>query len=465
MDTLRATLGEGAVATGPDAARWSNDWTGQHEWTPLCVARPADTAGVASVLAAAREAGVAVVPVSGNTGLAGGTVAEGAVMLSLDRMNRVRDINAKARTATVEAGVILSHLHEATAPHGLTFPISFGAKGSAMLGGMLSTNAGGSGVLRHGNTRDLVLGLEAVLPDGRVLDAMTALHKDNSGLDLRHLLIGAEGTLGVITAAVVKLAPLPLARATAMVAVRDLDAGLALLNRLQAASGGAVEACEYMDRTFMRAHAAHFPDAARPFIDDHDVTILIELASTAPRDATPGLDGQVPLAGHLETVLGEMLEQGLMRDAVVAQSEAQRGAMWQRREAAAEVITTRKPVVITDIAVPLDGVATFLDCMAARLLRIDGGAVPVAVAHLGDGNIHYAVWPSDAALKDAITEAVEDEVLALRGSFSAEHGIGTAKLDSMRRRKDPVALDVMRAIKAALDPDDLLNPGKLIPPR
>ena len=463
--TLRAALGDGAVATGGDAARWSRDWTGQYTWTPHCVARPADTAGVAAVLQAARAAGVAVVPVSGNTNLAGGTIAEGAVMLSLDRMNRVRDINAAARTATVEAGVILAQLHAATEPHGLTFPTTFGAKGSAMLGGMLSTNAGGSGVLRHGNTRDLVLGLEAVLPDGRVLDAMAALHKDNSGLDLRHLLIGAEGTLGVITAATVKLAPLPLARATATVAVPDLDAGLTLLNRLQAASGGAVEACEYMDAAFMRTHAAHYPDATRPFADVHDVTILVELASTAPRDACPGADGQVPLAAHLESVLGEMLEEGLVLDAVVAQSEAQRTAMWQRRESAAEIIVARKPVLITDIAVPVDKVATFLDRMKTRLQRIDPNGEPVAIAHLGDGNIHYSIWPSDPALKDALTEAVEDEVLALRGSFSAEHGIGTAKLGSMRRRKDPVALDVMRAIKTALDPDDLLNPGKLFPPR
>ncbi|WP_375258544.1 FAD-binding oxidoreductase [Citreimonas sp.] len=465
IGTLRAALGDGAVATGDDAARWSQDWTGQFAWTPLCVARPTDTAGVARVLQEARAAGVPVVPVSGNTNLAGGTVAEGAVMLSLDRMNRVREINEKARTATVEAGVILSQLHAATEAHGLTFPMTFGAKGSAMLGGMLSTNAGGSGVLRYGNTRDLVLGIEAVLPDGRVLDAMAALHKDNSGLDLRHLLIGAEGTLGVITAATVKLVQLPLARATATVAVPDLDAGLQLLNRLQTASGGAVEACEYMDRAFMRNYAAHYPDAARPFAEEHDVTILIELASTAPRDATPRPDGQVPLAAHLESVLGDMLEDGLVLDAVVAQSEAQRTAMWQRREAAAEIIVSRKPVVITDIAVPVDAVATFLERMQARLQEIDPRAEPLAIAHLGDGNIHYSIWPTDGALKDALTEAVEDEVLALRGSFSAEHGIGTAKLGSMRRRKDPVALDVMRAIKAALDPDGVLNPGKVVPPR
>mgnify|MGYP006292338701 CR=1 FL=1 len=464
IDDLRAALGPEAVATGADVARWSQDWTGQYAWRPLCVARPADTRGVATVLRMARDRGVPVVPVSGNTNLAGGTIAEGACMLSLDRMNRVRAINPAARTAVVEAGVILSQLHAEAETHGLTFPMTFGAKGSAMLGGMLSTNAGGSGVLRHGNTRDLVLGIEAVLPDGRVLDSLSALHKNNSGYDLRHLLIGAEGTLGVITAAVVKLVPQPLARATAMVAVPSLDAGLTLLNRLQEASGGAVEACEYMDRVFMRTHAAHFPDAAAPFAEAHDVNIMVELASTAPRDATPGPEGQVPLAAHLENVLGDMLEQGLVLDAVVAQSEAQRLAMWQRREAAAEITVARKPVLITDVAVPVDAVDTFLKAMQHRLAEIDPDAEALVIGHLGDGNMHYSVWPSDAAHKEAITEAIEDEVIALRGSFSAEHGIGTAKLGSMQRRKDPVAVEVMRAIKGALDPDDLMNPGKVIPP-
>jgi FAD/FMN-containing dehydrogenase len=462
-DRLRDVLGVQGVATGADAARWSRDWTGQLCWTPLCVARPADRVGVAAVLGAARASGVPVVPVSGNTGLAGGTKAEGAVMLSLDRMNGVREIRPQARVAEVEAGVILSALHDAVAEHGLSFPMTFGARGSAMLGGILATNAGGSNVLRHGNTRDLVLGIEAVLADGTLVDLMGALHKDNSGLNLKHLLIGSEGTLGVITAATVKLVPEPVARATAMVAVPSLADALSLLNDLQSRTGGAVEAFEYMDATFMAVHAAHFPDAQRPFAQGYDVNILCEIASADPAAARPDATGRRPLDAELEAALTRAVENGRALDAVIAQSEAQRVAMWARREAAAEITVARKPVAICDIAVAVDDVDRFLGAMRVRLPQIDPGAEPMAIAHLGDGNIHYAVWPTEAGLKDAITEAVEDEVLRLHGSFSAEHGIGMLKLPSMRRRKDPGALAAMRAIKAALDPDGVLNPGKVIP--
>ncbi len=460
---LRDALGPNAVATGADAARWSCDWTGQLRWTPLCVARPADTAGVAAVLRAARAAGVPVVPVSGNTGLAGGTVADGAVMLSLDRMARIRAIRPKAQVAEIEAGVVLSTLHEAAAAQGLRFPMTFGARGSAMLGGMMATNAGGSGVLRYGNTRDLVLGIEAVLADGRVVDLMGALHKDNSGLNLKHLLIGSEGTLGIITAAVVRLVPAVTARATAMAAVPDFDAALALLADLQAASGGGVEAFEYMDARFMDTYAAHAPDAPEPFAARHAINILCEIASTDPAAAQPDPSGAMPLDAIVERVLAAGLEAGRVTDAVVARSDAQRDALWARREAAAEITVARKPVLICDIAVATDRVEAFLSAIAPRLAAIDPGAEPMTVAHLGDGNLHYSVWPTDARDKDAIAEAVEECVLALGGTFSAEHGIGSLKRDSMRRRKDPGALAAMRAIKDALDPDGLLNPGKLLP--
>ena len=462
---LRAALGDAQVLTGADAARKAQDPTGKYRWQPLALVRPADTVEVAAVLRLAGAAGAAVVPVSGNTGLAGGTRAEGAIMLSLERMNRIREIRPDARVAVVEAGVVLSRLHEAAEAHGLYFPLWFGARGSAMVGGALSTNAGGSNVLRYGNTRALCLGLEVVLADGRVMNLMGALHKDNSGLDLKDLFIGAEGTLGVITAAVLKLVPKPVAYATAMVAVPSLPAALDLLNRLQSATGGAVEAFEYMPRSYMERYAICNPKARPPFAETHEVTILVEVGATAPRDAVPGPDGTVPVVALLEATLEAMMAQGLVLDGVVARTGAQRTEMWARREAAAAITFTRQPLVDNDIAVPLDKVETFVRRMEQRLPEVDPGAESITVAHLGDGNLHYTVWPTsgDAALHDRLREAVEDIVAELGGSFSAEHGVGTSKLTTMTRRKDPVALDVMRAIKTALDPQGLLNPGKVMP--
>ena len=465
IDDLRTLLGVDNVLQGKDAEPWSSDWTGQYQWQPLCVARPASTEEVSGVLRRANSARIPVVPVGGNTGLAGGTKGEGAIMLSLDRMNTIVEMRADARVAIVEAGVILSDLHRAAEAEGLSFPMTFGAKDSARIGGLLSTNAGGSNVLRYGNTRDLVLGLEAVRADGQVINLMSELHKDNSGLNLKHLLIGAEGTLAVITKAVLKLVPTPGAFATAMVAVDRLEDALRLLNRLQEATGGGVEAFEYMPRRYVETYLGMFPDARRPFEQMHDINILVEIGATAPRDVIAGDDGQVPVVGYLEMVLASFFEDGALLDAVVASNEAQRRAMWAMREAAGPVSLSHKPVVNNDIAVPLDKVSTFLETMDAELQEMDADAVSMVVSHLGDGNIHYAIWPSrdDPVHLDRLMEAVEDRVLALGGSFSAEHGIGVTKRPSMARRKDKVALDTMRAIKQALDPNGILNPGKVFP--
>ncbi|SNR25137.1 FAD-binding oxidoreductase [Puniceibacterium sediminis] len=465
LGALRRAVGNGAVLTGADAAPWSQDWTGAYHWTPLCVVRPASTAEVSAVMKVAFDARMPVVPVSGNTGLAGGTFAEGAIMLSLDRMNRVREIRPEARIAVVEAGVILANLHEAALAKGLVFPLTFGARGSSMVGGFLSTNAGGSNVLRYGNTRDLVLGIEVVMADGQVMNLMSELHKDNSGLNLKHLMVGAEGTLGVITQAVLKLVPRPAATATAMVAVASLDDALSLLNALQMATGGAVEAFEYMPQAYLEVYARHNPQSRPPFDTEHAHCIMVEIAATAPRDATPGPYGEVPLVGYLEEVLGDMLESGRVLDAVVAQNEAQRAEIWERREAAGSLLVSRNPMVNNDIAVPLDKVSVFLDRMNLRLAVLDPQAELMLVSHLGDGNVHYTVWPGnpDPVHCDAIMEAVEEEALALGGSFSAEHGIGVTKRPSMARRKDKVAVSAMKAIKAALDPRGILNPGKVFP--
>jgi len=465
MDALGAIVGAAHVITGKDAEPWSREWTGHARWTPLAVVRPATTDEVAQIVRLANRSDTPIVPVSGNTGLVEGTCGEGAIMLSLDRMSAIREVRPEARIAIVEAGAILSRIHDAVEEHGLIFPLYFGARGSAMIGGALSTNAGGSNVLRYGSTRHLCLGIEAVLPNGEIVDLMSELHKDNSGYDLRDLLIGAEGTLGIITAAVIKLHPKPLAYATAMVAVASLNDGLALLNRLQKESGGAVEAFEFMPGLFMDAYLERHPEARAPFEARHDVNILVELGALAPRDATPGPDGQTPVAAQLEEVLTGLFEEGALLDAIVAQSDTQRREMWARREASAEVARLRPDVIDNDVAVPLDKMQVLHERITARAIELDPGLKPICVAHLGDGNLHFAGWPSsqDPAVHKAIKAAVDQEAVRLGGTFSAEHGIGLAKQPAMRRFKNPAALAAMRAIKQALDPNGIMNPGKVLP--
>lgn len=462
---LTTLLGPAHVLTGADTARYASDWMGTYHGSPVAVARPGSTAEVAETVKCAARHGVPVIAISGNTGLTGATYTDGGLLLSTERLNAIRDIRPDARIAIVEAGVILSRLHDAAADHGLYFPLWFGARGSAMIGGVLSTNAGGSNVLRYGSTRALCLGLEVVLADGRILNLMSELHKDNSGYDLKNLFIGAEGTLGIITAAVMKLVPAPRAHATATLAARSLPDALVLLNRLQAASGGLVEAFEYMPADYMRRLVQVRPDIGLPLSASYDTTILVELAATAPSLCTPDEDGAIPLTNLLESTLANLMDDGLVLDATIARSDAQRSAMWARREAAAEIGAAVKPMIDSDIAVPLDKAATFLDRIAPRLAAIAPGAETVTVAHLGDGNLHFSVYPGDPskALYDRVITAIEDIVADLGGSFSAEHGVGLSKLNSMARRKDPVALDVMRAVKQALDPENRLNPGKVIP--
>lgn len=311
-------LGPVAVLTGAETLRYCRDWTGSYAWRPRAVLRPATTAEVAEILRAAHAEGAAVVPVGGRTGLTGAIAAEDTLMLSLERMNRIRAIKAETRVAVAEAGVVLSALHDAAAAAGLHFPIWFGARGSAQIGGALSTNAGGSNVLRHGAARALCLGLEVVLADGRVMDLMSDLHKDNTGYDLTDPFIGADGTLGVITAAALKLVQAPRAHATATLAVASLPAALTLLNRLQDATGGLVEAFEFMPRSYLDRLRARRPDLGLPFADIHDVTILVELSATASRDVAPLVDGSVPLVTLLEETLAAMMAEGLVLDAAVA---------------------------------------------------------------------------------------------------------------------------------------------------
>ncbi|MFB2531352.1 FAD-binding oxidoreductase [Paracoccus sp. p3-h83] len=451
---LGALIGADALLTGDEAAaRFGHDWTGQYRWRPAAVARPRDTDQVRAILTWANTTRTAIVPVGGHTGLNGATFADGAVMVSLDRMRRIRDIRPAAAVMVAEAGVTLHAIHEAAAPHGLAFPLTFGARGSAQVGGFLSTNAGGSNVLAHGNARALCLGLEVVLADGRLLNLQSALRKDNTGYDLRDLFIGAEGTLGIITAATLALKPAPAAHATALIGMDSPQAALEILSELRAATNGTVEAFEYMPAGYMARLTDQRPDLTPPFA--HPANILVELAGS----------DEAALRATLEGVLERALTTGTVHDAVIAQSQAQRARLWAMREAAAEITLNRHPLVDTDIALPLDLVGDFLTAMQARLAALDPGADELVVAHLGDGNIHYTAYPSrdDAALSAAIKASVADLAVSMGGTFSAEHGIGLAKRAGMAAHKDPVALSVMAAIKAALDPLNLMNPGKLLP--
>lgn len=465
IEELKKVLGDQNVLTGTDKERYSSDWLGQYSFEPLCVVRPASTQEVSKVVRLASTAQINIVPVGGNTGLNGGTHSDNAISISMERMNIIHEIRVNSKIAIVDAGVILANLHSVVNENDLMFPLTFGARGSATIGGVLSTNAGGSNVLKYGNTRDLVLGVEIVLPNGEIMNLMSELHKDNSGYCLRDLVIGAEGTLGIITQAVLKLFPRPKAYATAMVAVNSLDSALALLNELQDGTGGAVAAYEYMPKRYIQGHMELSSASRRPFKEDYEHLVMVELETTVELFSRCGDDGQVLLGGELERILDRNLDKGLILDAHIAQNEEQRLIMWERREAAAEISLLKTPLINNDIAVPLDKISKFLTIMEKTLPELDPDADVLIVSHLGDGNVHYTVWPSrdDEQHKDKIMEAIENVVLSLGGSFSAEHGIGLSKLSSMERRKDRVALDVMRQIKHAIDPEGIMNPGKVLP--
>lgn len=474
IEELSAIVGAKYCLSGADdRARYDNDITRHHQGKSLAVVRPATVEEVSAIMKLATKTRTPVVPQSGNTGLAGGASVSQkseAIILSTDRMDKIISINPKSHVAHVEAGVILANLHEAADQHDLVFPLLFGARGSCRIGGNLATNAGGSNVVRYGNTRALCLGLEVVMPDGEIVNLMSALHKDNTGYDLKDLFIGAEGTLGIITKAVLKLSPKPKAFATAMVSVRDMNAALTLLNRVQIETGGGVEAFEYMPKNYFENLRQIDPKAPMPFETPAEIGILIEVAATSERDATPGDDGTIAVANRLTDALGAMMETGEVLDATIAQSVAQRAEMWRQREMAFEVSTHKGYPISTDVAVPLDLVGTFLERANARVCKVLPDAEVIEIAHLGDGNLHYSLWPDAAGgahltddIRDQIYTIVEDVVAELDGSFSAEHGIGTHKLASMARRKDPGALMVMRRIKAALDPLNIMNPGKVLP--
>jgi FAD/FMN-containing dehydrogenase len=437
------------------------DWRGRFQGASPVVLQPRSTDAVATIVCAAAAHGVSLVPQGGNTGLVGGGIpaADGsAVLLSLAGMNRIRAVDPAGLTLTAEAGAILANVHDAARAVGCEFPLSLGAKGSATIGGLVSTNAGGVQVLRHGTMRALVIGLEAVLPSGVILHQLTGLAKDNSGYDIKQLLIGAEGTLGVVTAAALRLVPAPAHRAIAWVGLADPHAALALLARLRAASGGRVESFELIPDIGLQLVLQHLPANQPPLAGHHDWHALVELAGSESLEAVL-VDG---LAAALAT--------GIIEDATIATSARQAAALWRLREELPEAERRDGPAVHHDVAVAVADMPGFALAATARVEAAFPGARVIAFGHLGDGNLHFNVramagqggkdWLEPR--RDAITTCVHDLVVAAGGSISAEHGIGVLKREELARLCDPGKLEAIRAIKAALDPLGLMNPGKML---
>lgn len=468
LDEFTKIVGAANVLTSDDALPFLNDWTGAYSGEAEAVIRPASTEEVAAVVKVASAAGLPITVQSGNTSVSGGSVPvrPGGVILSMTRLNRIRSVDPAARTATVDAGVVIQTLQDEVAAHGLDFPLMFGARGSAMIGGALATNAGGANVLRYGNARDLCLGIEAVLPNGRIVSDLAGLRKDNTGYDLKNLLIASEGTLGVITGAILKLSPTPKVRATAFLALSGMEAALEVLNALQDASGGLVEAFEWLPGDMTEAILANNPGLRAPLPETAEIGVLVELASTRNDDAAVGEDGLVRLEAVILNVIEGLMEQGIILDGFFAASEQQRRDLWSVREAVLETIRAQGRYTSLDAALPISSVAAFLD--RARPLTTYAGLRLMLVGHLGDGNIHYAVTAKpgeewDQVAVNAWEEAMLDLLLDMGGTFSAEHGIGRAKARALAARKEPAQYEAMRSIKLALDADNLMNPGVLFP--
>ncbi len=427
---------------------------------------PATTDEVSAVMSLCHGAGVAVVPQGGNTGLVGGGVPDGGIVLSLARLKRIRVIDPVNYTLTAEAGCILKDVQDAAAAENRLFPLSLGAEGSCRIGGNLATNAGGVHVLRYGNTRDLTLGLEVVLPDGRVWDGLRGLRKDNTGYDLKQLFIGAEGTLGVITAAVLKLFSRPGGRLTTLCGLPTDKDALALFVRAHAQAGDALTAFEYMSRPSVDLAAAHVPGVGIPLAEPHECYVLIDL--TGPGVDDDGDAGEA-LKETLESILAGALEDGVIADAVIAASESQAAALWQIREAVPEAQRAAGASIKHDISVPVSRVPEFLKRATQTVEAEMPGIRVMAFGHLGDGNIHFNLSPPEDMDADAFlgewqrfNRLVHDLVHDLDGSFSAEHGIGTLKKDDLVRYKSAVELELMKALKQTLDPKGIMNPGKVL---
>ena len=466
---MRAIVGDKGLITDDQGKHpYLTDWRENFLGQALAIVRPATTAEVSEVVKLCAAEGVGIVPQGGNTGMSGGaTPDEGSreIVLSLTRMNRILEIDKVGYTMTVEAGVVLKTIQETASDNDRLFPLSLGAEGSCTIGGNLSTNAGGVQVLHYGNARNLVLGLEVVRPDGAIWNGLRALKKDNTGYDLRDLYLGAEGTLGIITKAILKLWPKPKDHATSWSAVSSPEAAVKLLSGAYAASEDNVTSCELMARSGIDLVLQHIPGAADPLADRHDWYVLMEWASTRarPEGANAGLRDK------MEAYLGEAMEEGLVLDAVVAQTEAQSKSLWALRENHSESQKREGPSIKHDISVAVSKIPAFMTEGLAAMRKALPQCRPVPFGHVGDGNLHFncmapAGWDKArfAPHIEAISGAVYDLVMAYGGSISAEHGIGRLKVEDLAHYRSKVELDTMRTLKRALDPQNIMNPGKVI---
>jgi FAD/FMN-containing dehydrogenase len=465
LDTLRQALGAHHVLTEGDLTAWEQDWRRRARGKALAVVRPGSTQEVAAVVKACAAAGTAIVPQGGNTGLAVGSIPDESgtqVLLSLARLNAIRDIDAANMTMTVEAGCVLQVLQEAAEKAGFLFPLSLAAEGSCTIGGNLATNAGGTQVVRYGNARDLCLGLEVVTAQGEVWHGTSGLRKDNTGYDLRDLFIGSEGTLGIITAATMKLYPLPAASLTAWAAVPSLDHAVQLLGLAHKHLGAGLTGFEVMGDFALGLVARHFPQQRVPFLGEgHPYCVLLENADH---------ESEAHARAQFENLLETAFEAGCVADAVVAENLAQAHQLWHGRGSIPLAQAEEGLNIKHDISLPVSRIPKFVEQTDALLAREVPGVRLVNFGHLGDGNLHYNVQApagGDAAAflhaeEERINTLVYDAVESFGGSFSAEHGIGSLKKRTLEKHKSPVALAIMRAIKQGLDPRNLMNPGRLI---
>ena len=464
LDALKQMLGPGGYIDDPaDMAPYLTEWRDRwHGDTPL-VARPRDTYQVADVVAHCARNGLKLVPQGGHTGLCGGAMPRpgaGEIVLSLGRLNRVRGVDPQGYIMTVEAGCTLAAAQQAAADADRLFPLSLASEGSAQIGGVLSTNAGGNAVLRYGNARDLVLGLEVVLADGRIWNGLKALRKDNTGYDLKQLFLGSEGTLGIITAAVLKLFPAARQQETALAAVPDVAEAVALLSLAREASGDRVSGFELIPRIGLEFVVDHMPGNRDPLSAPSPWYALIDLTTAAA-----GSD----LRAAMETLLERALEAGLVTDAAVAQSKSQRGDLWKLREDLSESQKYEGGSIKHDISVPIARIPEFIATASAAVEALVPGCRPVPFGHMGDGNIHFNVSQPVGMDKqvyldgwETMSERVHDIAGMLGGSISAEHGVGQLKVAEIMRYKSPVEMDLMRRLKRTLDPRNILNPGKVV---
>lgn len=446
---------EDAAEIAPHLTEWRSKYQGR---SPLLL-KPETTAQVSAILAICNESKTPIVPQGGNTGLVGGQIPlNGEILLSLAQMNKIRAIDAEGACMIAEAGVVLANAQRAADDAGKYFPLSLAAEGSATIGGNLSTNAGGVNVLRYGTARHLVLGLEVVLADGRVLDLLRTLRKDNTGYDLKQLFVGAEGTLGVITAAALELFPKPKSRVTAFAAVPSPEAAIALLNRLQNESGGQVSGFELVPRIGLEFVLKHIPQTNDPLAAPSSWYVLVEVTSAA-----------FPLQDIAEAAVARTIETGLANDAVFAASETQAAALWRLRESLSEAQKHEGASIKHDVSVPVRAIPELLKRGIAAVEKIAPGARPVPFGHIGDGNIHFNFSVAKGGNNDAflakwieVSRAVHDVVHSLGGSISAEHGLGVMKRDEIAHYKSQAEIDLMRTLKRTLDPNNILNPGKVV---